>query len=156
MNGYVNKRDLLGDLPFLKLDYETREKIRSFIEQSKEIDLLDRDQGMEPILEDGSSVYHESLSDGTGRMVQKEFLDWKCPICGWFVGELYCGNDRWHVQGEASYCARCGQKIDWTKPSAEEKQRYELRKAAEREQAKERGYTLDNMYESRRKKYGVE
>lgn len=112
--------------------------------------------GEEPILEEGVSTYHESHFDGTGGFVNKEYLDWKCPRCGWFVGELYSGHGMWHVQGETSYCARCGQKIDWTKPKAEEKTRYEERKAREREEFEKRNkIRRDNMFEGRRRKYGV-
>lgn len=114
------------------------------------------DIGEEPVLEEGVSTYHESRADGTGGFVSKEFLDWKCPRCGWFVGELYSGHGMWHVQGETSYCARCGQKIDWTKPKAEEKTRYEERKAREREEyERQNKIRLDNMFEGRRRKYGV-
>ena len=112
--------------------------------------------GEEPILEEGVSTYHESRFDGTSGFVSKEYLDWKCPRCGWFVGELYSSYGMWHVQGETSYCARCGQKIDWTKPKAEEKTRYEERKAREREEFEKRNkIRLDNMFEGRRRKYGV-
>lgn len=155
--GYIEKRRLLQELPSIScLTWEDRQMIRKKIESMPEVNILKRDEGMEPILERGSSVVHESRADGTGGFVSRPYLDWKCPVCGWFVGELYCGHGRWHIQQERSYCSRCGQKIDWTKPSEEEKTRYETRKAEERNAfQKEHGIQLDNMNESRRRKYGM-
>ena len=121
----------------------------------KGIDLLDRDTGKEPVLETKSNVMHVSYTNGTSGFKETTFTDWMCPVCGWFVGELYSGFGRWHIQRETSYCARCGQKIDWTKPSDEEKRRYERIKAAKRKEFEQKnGHKLDNMYEGLRRKYG--
>lgn len=155
--GYIEKRTLLQDLPFIScLTVEARKMVRQKIEQMPVVNLLKRDEGMEPILEEGSTLVHESRTDGKSGFRSRPYLDWKCPVCGWFVGELYCGHGRWHIQGERSYCSRCGQKIDWTKPSEEEKNRYEARKADERNAFfKENGIPLDNMHEGLRRKYGM-
>ena len=113
-------------------------------------------EGVEPVLEEGATLVHCSYSNGTGGYERRPYLDWKCPSCGYFVGELYSGNGRWHIQGERSYCSRCGQKIDWTKPKAEEKERYERRKESERnEWERKHGMPLDNMNAHRREKYGI-
>lgn len=118
--------------------------------------LVDRDEGKEPVLETRTSTYHECYADGSGAFRTREFTDWMCPECGWFVGELYSGFGQWHIQGDMSFCARCGQRIDWTKPKDEEKKRYEVRKAQEREAwEKEHKIRLDNMHEGRRRKYGM-
>ena len=152
---YINRRILLQDLAICsQVEYETRRVVRSLIERQKPCELLSRDEGKEPILEEGSTLVHESRTDGKSGFRSRPYLDWKCPVCGWFVGELYCGHGRWHIQQERSYCSRCGQKIDWTKPSEEEKRRYESRKADEREAfLKENGIPLDNMHEGLRRKY---
>ncbi len=156
-NGYIEKRTLLQELPGIScLTWEARQMIRNMIESIPEVSLLKRDEGKEPILEEGSTLVHESRTDGKSGFRSRPYLDWKCPVCGWFVGELYCGQGRWHIQQERSYCSRCGQKIDWTKSSEEEKRRYESRKADEREVfLKENGIPLDNMHESLRRKYGM-
>ena len=152
---YVDKMKLLQDMPHDWL-YEDREKFRAYLESVKGIDLLDRDTGKEPLLKDGSSLHHELYEDGTGAFKESRWNEWTCPTCGWFVGELYSGFGRWHIQNETSYCSKCGQKIDWTLPKEEEKWLYEERKAKEREEWKKRTeHRLDNMYESRRKKYGM-
>ena len=132
------------------------EQIDVIIDKETEIKPFERDNGVEPILESKTSTHHERLSDGTGRFVTRQYEDWVCPQCGWFVGELFCGYGKWHIQGETSYCAKCGQKIDWSKPKEEEKRRYEETKAKEREEYyKKNGIRLDNMNENRRKKYGM-
>ena len=152
---YVDKMKLLQDMPHDWL-YEDREKFRAYLESVNGIDLLDRDTGKEPKLKQGSSVYHETKADGTGGFRTSHWEEWVCPTCGWFVGELYSGFGRWHIQGETSYCAKCGQKIDWTLPKEEEKRRYEERKVKEREEWEKRtGHKLDNMNEGRRRKYGM-
>lgn len=153
---WINRRDVLLELGRSGIDYDTREKVRRILEIAKTVDLSERDEGKEPILESRTSVYHVIRSDGTGGFKSSEYEDWMCPVCGWFVGELYSGFGRWHIQGETSYCARCGQRIDWTKPAAEEKRRYEERKAKEREEwERKNGHGLDNMHEHRRRKYGL-
>jgi len=120
------------------------------------VNLLDRDTGKEPILESGSTPVHESRTDGTSGYTTRRWKEWTCPVCGWFVGELYSGHGAWHIQGERSYCARCGQKIDWTLPKDEEKRRYEERKSKERaEWERKTGYKYDNMNIRKRIKYGI-
>lgn len=153
---YINARTLKQDLAISGLSYETRQMVQRIIDAQKCVDILERDEGMEPLFTERTSVIHYDYADGHGGTGVHRFKDWTCPKCGWFVGELYCGFGKWHIQGERSYCARCGQKIDWTKPSEEEKRRYEGRKAEEREAWRKRtGSALDNMNEFRRKKYGV-
>jgi len=118
--------------------------------------LINRDIGKEPILENHTSVCHVSYANGSGGMESSTTLEWKCPNCGWFVGELYSGCGKWHIQRDLSYCARCGQKIDWTLPKLEEKKRYEKNREEERIRVeKETGMRLDNMYERLRKKHGI-
>lgn len=152
---YVDKMKLLQDMPHDWL-YEDREKFRAYLESVKGIDLLERDTGKEPLLQDGSSLHHELYEDGTGAFKESRWNEWTCPTCGWFVGELYSGFGRWHIQCETSYCSKCGQKIDWTLPKEEEKRLYEERKAKEREEWEKRtGHRLDNMHEGRRRKYGM-
>lgn len=152
---YVDKMKLLQDMPHDWL-YEDREKFRAYLESVKGIDLLDRDTGKEPLIKDGSSVIHTMYANGHGEFSSKEYHDWVCPTCGWFVGELYSGHGMWHIQGETSYCSKCGQKIDWSLPKDDEKRRYEERKAKEREEWEKRtGHRLDNMHEGRRRKYGM-
>ena len=152
-NRYINARTLKQDLVPV-LGWSERERVMMIIDAQKAVDVLDRDNGAEPLLEGHTSAWHEHHADGHGEFHTKTNLDWTCPKCGWFVGELYCGHGRWHIQQTSSYCARCGQKIDWTKPSDEEKRRYEERKAREREEwERKNGCKLDNMYEHLRKKY---
>lgn len=153
---WINWLKLKQDIALIGLDYDTREKVQSVIDRQEPINLLERDDGKEPILETKTSVYHVSYADESGGFEKRTFTDWMCPTCGWFVGELYSGFGRWHIQGESSYCSKCGQRIDWTKPNEEEKRRYEERKAKDREEwEKKNGHKLDNMNESRRKKYGM-
>lgn len=135
--------------------YELKQKVQKIIDSQPTADFSERDIGKEPILESRRSAHHELMADGTGRFVTKEYEEWMCPTCGWFVGELYCGHGMWHIQGEKSYCSSCGQLIDWSKPSDEEKTRYEEKKRREREEREQRtGIKLDNMNEGRRRKYG--
>lgn len=132
------------------------EQIDKIIDSEKEIKVFDRDNGAEPILEEKTGSYHELHADGHGEYKTSTSLDWTCPQCGWFVGELYCGFGKWHIQGERSYCSKCGQKIDWTKPMDEEKRRYEEIKKKEREEFYAKtGFKLDNMHEGMRKKYEI-
>ena len=153
---WINRRTLRQEIALAIRDYKTRKIVQAVIDSIPHIDLLERDEGKEPILEEGRSTYHVLREDGTGGFETNEYLAWECPVCGWFVGELYSGHGMWHVQGETSYCARCGQRIDWTKPDEEEKRRYEERKAKEREEYERRhGRRLDNMHEGKRRKYGV-
>jgi len=131
-------------------------KLDSIIDYTQEINPLDRDIGKEPKLEETVTTYHETRADGKSGFRQSTTTDWHCPNCGYFVGELYSGYGRWHIQGEKSYCSRCGQKIDWELPKAEEKRRYERIRAREREKwLKGNGHMLDNMNEGKRRKYGL-
>ena len=132
------------------------EEIDSVIDEEKEIKVFDRDTGAEPILEEKTGCCHVHYADGHGEFQTNTSLDWKCPNCGWFVGELYSGFGKWHIQGESSFCAKCGQRIDWTKPREEEKRRYEEEKERKRlDFEKKHGISLDNMNERKRIKYGV-
>ena len=132
------------------------EAIDRVIDSEEEIILSERDKGAEPLLEEKTSFYDEVRADGTGGIKSSTHTDWMCPQCGWFVGELYSGHGRWHIQQDVSFCARCGQRIDWTKPKEEEKRKYEEQKKREREEwERKTGHRLDNMYEHRRIKYGV-
>lgn len=152
MDGYIEKRTIKQEIALSGIDYDTRQKVLQIIDCVKEVDLLDRDTGKEPLLETKTGYSHVSYADGTGGFETNTFTDWVCPTCGWFVGELYSGFGQWHIQGETSYCARCGQRIDWSLPEKEEKRRYEQRKERER---KEREYKLDNMHRKLREKYGM-
>ena len=150
---YINKRELLQSIG-MTFPIEVKNVLKRLIDGCRSVDLLERDKGVEPLLEGKSDIVHTDYADGHGETTMKKYLAWTCPKCGWFVGELYCGYGKWHIQQETSYCSRCGQKIDWSKPSEEEKRRYETEKAREREEWEKRtGHKLDNMYESRRKKY---
>ena len=153
---WINRRTLRQEIALSELDYYVKEKVQAIINNVPGVDLSERDEGKEPVLETRTSTMHKINADGTGEFVSRDYTDWMCPVCGWFVGELYSGHGRWHIQGETSYCARCGQRIDWTKPAEEEKMRYEERKKKEREEweAKHK-IPLDNMHEGRRRKYGM-
>ena len=135
--------------------YEEIEKLDQIIDSMQELKNSERDNGAEPILENHTSAWFEDYADGSGAVKNRTTLEWKCPNCGWFVGELYCGHGKWHIQGETSYCASCGQKIDWTIPKDEEKRRYEEEKRKEREEFYQKhGIELDNMGETLRRKHG--
>lgn len=150
------KRHIRWNFKGSKDRYSSCDELDRIIDGEKELKPLDRDIGKEPILETSMKMWHESYMDGTGAFKQSEILEWRCPNCGWFVGELYSGFGKWHVQSETSYCSECGQKIDWTLPKAEEKRRYEERRAKEREEwLKKNKHPLDNMNESRRRKHGL-
>ena len=156
MDGYINKRTLKQELALSGINYETRHKVLDIIDHIGEVDLSERDTGKEPLLETKKGYCHVSYADGHGEYQVNEYSDWVCPTCGWFVGELYSGFGQWHIQGETSYCARCGQKIDWSLPQADEKRRYEERKKREREEhLKKTGVKLDNMNIGKRRKYGM-
>lgn len=156
MNEWINKRTLQQQLALYIDDYETRKKINAVIDAIPDVSLIGRDEGKEPRLENRKSMTHTLYADGTGEFKNTEYMDWVCPTCGWSVGELYSGHGRWHIQGERTYCASCGQKIDWTKPSEEEKEKYEEYKKEERRRFEEKHRThLDNMNEAKRRKYGM-
>ena len=107
-------------------------------------------------MKDGENLVHICYADGSGALDTSKWTDWVCPTCGWFVGELYSGFGRWHIQQDVSYCAKCGQKIDWTLPEENIKRMYEEKMERERiAHEKECGVPLDNMNERRRKKYGM-
>ena len=123
---YINAQELKKELAWLsfhtdKIDFKTRVFVCEVIEKIKPVEMLDRDVGIEPRLEDKTSVIHSDFADGTAETVVKDYKAWTCPKCGKNVGEVYCENGRWHIQREVSYCSSCGQKIDWTKPMEEEK-----------------------------------
>lgn len=96
---WINWLKLKQDIAFMWLDYDTREKVQSVIDRQEPITLLDRDEGKEPVLETKTSIYHVSYADKSGGFEKSTFTDWMCPTCGWFVGELYSGFGRWHIQG---------------------------------------------------------
>jgi len=128
MEKYIDAQRLKQELAFAsfnsdKLDFGTREFVNSIIDKIKPVEMLGRDVGIEPRLEDKTSVIHSDFADGTAETVVKDYKAWTCPKCGHSVGEVYCGHGRWHIQKEVSYCSGCGQKIDWTKPMEEEKRR---------------------------------
>ena len=151
---YIMKREVMWNLDGGTL---TRDDVRRALDRCKSVEMLDRDKGKEPLLKsDNGIVGYACKTDGTCEDIKAKDLSWVCPNCGWFVGELYSGFGQWHIQGDLSYCARCGQKIDWTLPQEEEKRRYEEYRAEERERwEKERQMRLDNMFEGKRRKYGV-
>ena len=136
---WINRRNLRQDIALAIHDKKTREHVMLVIDSQPACDLSERDQGKEPILKDHESLVHEYYSDGTGAWRSSKHTDWTCPTCGWFVGELFSGPGRWHIQRETSYCSRCGQRIDWTLPSDEEKKLYEERRE-EYERRREQEY----------------
>lgn len=84
-----------------KIGLKECKEIDAVIDEEKEIKVFDRDDGAEPILETKTGLHHELHSDGHGK---------------------------WHIQYELSFCSRCGQKIDWSKPKEEEKDGMNLKK----------------------------
>lgn len=131
---WINRRNLRQDIALAIHDKKTREHVMLVIDVQPACDLSERDQGKEPILKDHESLMHEYYADGSGAWKSSKRTDWTCPTCGWFVGELISGSGRWHIQRETSYCTRCGQRIDWTKPDAEQWKLYEERKEKERQE----------------------
>ena len=65
-DGYIEKRTLMQDLARSGIDFKTREKMRSLIEVQKGVNLLERDDGKEPLLETKNGYSHVSYADGTG------------------------------------------------------------------------------------------
>lgn len=78
-----------------------------------------RMEGQQPVFREQESVMAVDYADGTGEMKKIKYADWLCPSCGWFVGERYL--PRMHSQQKSDYCSRCGQAIDWTKITKEER-----------------------------------
>ena len=73
-----------------------------------------------PVFEERESTQAIDYADGSGEMKIIRYADWLCPVCGWFVGERYI--PRMHSQQKSDFCSRCGQAIDWTKISREERE----------------------------------
>ena len=143
---WINTRGLHQDLARAIRDYKTRELVLTVVYAQEACNMLDRDEGKAPILKESETLMHEYYSDGTGAWKASKKTSWMCPTCGWFVGELISGPGRWHVQGEKSYCSRCGQRIDWKKPTDEEWRLYEERQAEEEKQReKEHAELLKRM-----------
>lgn len=146
---WINRRNLRQDIALAIHDKKTREHVMLVIDAQPACDLSERDQGKEPILKDHESLMHEYYADGSGAWKSSKHTDWTCPTCGWFVGELLSGPGHWHVQGEKSYCSRCGQRIDWTKPSEEEWRLYEERKAEEEKRREKEHEELMKRFKDR-------
>lgn len=146
---WINRRNLRQDMALAIHDKKTREHVMLVIDSQPACDLSERDQGKEPILKDHESLVHEYYSDGSGAWKSSKHTDWTCPTCGWFVGELFSGPGHWHVQRETSYCARCGQRIDWTKPSEEEWLLYDERKAEEEKRREKEHEELMKRFKDR-------
>ena len=146
---WINRRSLRQDLALAIDDRKTRERVMAIIDLQQACDLSERDQGKEPILKDHETLMHEYYADGTGAWKSSKHTDWTCPTCGWFVGELFSGPGRWHIQRETSYCSRCGQRIDWTKPSEEEWRLYDERNAEEEKRREKEHEELMKRFKER-------
>ena len=96
-NRFINARTLKQDLASA-LSWSERERVMMIIDAQKSVNMLERDIGVEPLLENHTSAWHERHADGHGEFHTQTNLAWTCPKCGWFVGELYCGHGRWHIQ----------------------------------------------------------
>lgn len=99
---------------------EITEKSRTdFLSISRRQEADSRMEGKQPVFREQESVMAFDYADGTGEMKKIKYADWLCPFCGWFVGERYL--PRMHSQQKSDYCSRCGQAIDWTKITKEER-----------------------------------
>ena len=95
----------------------------------------------EPVFKVCESMIHTDYADGTSEWMTHKYLDWVCPVCGWFVGEQYV--PRRHNQSKSNYCSRCGQAIDW---GAVEPEKYKQHERERKELQK-----LRDMYTEREK-----
>ena len=93
---YINARAFLQDLKHSRhiLGNDAVRQVERLVKEQKQVDMLGRDIGAEPLLEGHLSAWHEMHSDGHGEFHTREYLSWTCPKCGWFVGELYSGHGR--------------------------------------------------------------
>ena len=73
-----------------------------------------------PMFKEYESTQAIDYDDGSGEIKRIRYADWICPTCGWFVGERYI--PRMRSQRKSNFCSRCGQAIDWTKISQEERE----------------------------------
>lgn len=153
-NKWINTLGLHQDLALAIHDYKTREMVLKIVYAQKACDLSERDEGKAPILKEYESLMHEYYSDGTGAWKASKKTSWMCPTCGWFVGELISGPGRWHVQGEKSYCSKCGQRIDWKKPTDEEWRLYEERMAEEQRRIEQEHKELFERMQKRKAEAG--
>lgn len=151
---WINTRGLHQDLALAIHDYETREMVLKIVYAQKACDLSERDEGKAPIMKEYESLMHEYYSDGTGAWKASKKTSWMCPTCGWFVGELISGPGRWHVQCEKSYCTKCGQRIDWKKPTDEEWRLYEERQAEENRRIEQEHKELLQRMQNRKTEAG--
>lgn len=94
--------DWLGRNAYNPEDWDTMNYISELIEKATP---------EKPVFQHRESWVHTDYADGHGETKPQEFADWFCPACGWFVGEQYTPMK--HNQRKSSYCARCGQAIDW-------------------------------------------
>ena len=153
-NKWINTLGLHQDLALAIHDYKTREMVLKIVYAQKACDLSERDEGKAPILKEYESLMHEYYSDGTGAWKASKKTSWMCPTCGWFVGELISGPGRWHVQDEKSYCSKCGQRIDWKKPTDEEWRLYEERMAEEQRRIEQEHKELFERMQKRKAEAG--
>ena len=105
--------------------------------KKKEVD--SRMEGKPPVFEERESTQAIDYADGSGEMKIIRYADWLCPVCGWFVGERYI--PRMHSQQKSDFCSRCGQAIDWTKISREEREAADKRMRELEQQNKRFGIT---------------
>ena len=75
----------------------------------------------EPYFNEGVSVVGKSID-----MRINKWIEWCCPICGWYIGEQYVPRE--HNQQKSNYCSRCGQAIDWDAVKPEKYARYEKKR----------------------------
>lgn len=121
---------------------EIVQKSRSdFIMLCKKKEADSRMEEKPPVFEERESTQAIDYADGSGEMKIIRYADWLCPVCGWFVGERYI--PRMHSQQKSDFCSRCGQAIDWTKISREEREAADKRMRELEQQNKRFGENED-------------
>lgn len=78
------------------------------------------DRAEKPVWKETSSVVHTDYADGSAETKTVKHAAWRCPVCGWFVGEQVDVFGRKHNQTKKNFCDRCGQRIDWESVEKEE------------------------------------
>ena len=78
------------------------------------------DQAEKPVWKETPSVVHTDYADGSAETKTVKHAAWRCPVCGWFLGEQGDVFGRKHNQMKKNFCDRCGQRIDWESVEKEE------------------------------------